>query len=61
MKDQLYVPREDTADEEVLLQRRQLGTDFEFEFEVGFSFTFGSVTNNVVNPKMGGRRGRRFF
>ena len=61
VKDQLYVPREDIADEDVLLQRRQLGTDFEFEFEVGFSFTFGSVTNNVVNPRMGGRRGRRFF
>ena len=61
VKDQLYVPREDIADEDVLLQRRQLGTDFEFEFEVGFSFTFGSVTNNVVNPRMGANRGRRFF
>ena len=61
VKDQLYVPREDVADEDVLLQRRQLGTDFEFEFEIGFSFTFGSVTNNVVNPRMGANRGRRFF
>jgi len=61
VKDQLYVPREDIADEDVLLQRRQLGTDFEFDFEVGFSFTFGSVTNNVVNPRMGNGRGRRFF
>ena len=26
----------------------RLGTDF--EFDVGFSFTFGSVTNNVANP-----------
>lgn len=51
------MPREDIADEDVLLQRRQLGT----EFEVGFSFTFGSVTNNVVNPRMGSGRGRRFF
>ncbi len=61
VKDQLYVPREDIADEDVLLQRRQLGTEFEFEFEVGFSFTFGSVTNNIVNPRMGANRGRRFF
>ena len=61
VKDQLYVPREDIADEDVLLQRRQLGTDFKFEFEVGFSFTFGSVANNIVNPRMGGNRGRRFF
>ncbi len=35
----------------------RLGTDF--EFDVGF--TFGSVTNNVVNPRMGSGRGRRFF
>ena len=61
VKDQLYVPREDIADEDVLLQRRQLGTDFQFDLEVGFSFTFGSVTNNVVNPRMGGIGGRRFF
>lgn len=61
VKDQLYVPREDIADEDVLLQRRQLGTDFEFELELGFSFTFGSVINNVVNPRMGANRERFFF
>jgi hypothetical protein len=29
-----------------------LGTDFEYEVEVGFSFTFGSVFNNIVNPRL---------
>ena len=61
VKDQIYVGREDTPDEEILLERRQLGTDFEYELELGFSFTFGSVFNNVVNPRMGSNRGRRFF
>lgn len=61
VKDQIYVSREDTPDEEILLERRQLGTDFEYELELGFSFTFGSVFNNVVNPRMGSNRGRRFF
>ena len=61
VKDQIYVSREDTPDEEILLERRQLGTSFEYELELGFSFTFGSVFNNVVNPRMGSNRGRRFF
>ena len=61
VKDQIYVSREDIPDEDILLERRQLGTDFEYDLEVGFSFTFGSVFNNVVNPRMGSNRGRRFF
>lgn len=55
VKNQIYVPREDIPDEDVLLERRQLGTDFEYSFEVGFSYRFGSIFNNVVNPRM--RRG----
>jgi len=61
VKDQIYVSRENVPDEDILLERRQLGTDFEYELELGFSFTFGSVFNNVVNPRMGSNRGRRFF
>ena len=61
VKDQIYVSRENTSDEDILLRRRQLGTDFEYNLDVGFSFTFGSVFNNVVNPRMGSNRGRRFF
>ena len=41
--------------------RDRAGTDFEYELEIGISFTFGSVFNNVVNPRMGSNRGRRFF
>jgi len=57
IKDQIYVAREDVSDEEVLLRRKELGTDFEYGLEVGLSFTFGSLFNNVVNPRMfsGGR------
>ena len=61
VKDQIYLSREGIPDEEILLERRQLGTDFEYELELGFSFTFGSVFNNVVNPRMGSNRGGRFF
>lgn len=60
VKDQIYLSGEGIPDEEILLERRQLGTDFEYELEMGFSFTFGSVFNNVVNPRMGSNRGRFF-
>ncbi len=58
VKDQIYEPLEDIPVEDILLRRRELGTDYEYSIEVGFNFTFGSVFNNVVNPRMssGGRR-----
>jgi hypothetical protein len=52
IKNQLYEPRENIPDEDILLERRQLGTDFEYDLELGLSFTFGSVFNNVVNPRI---------
>lgn len=52
VKNQIYVPLEDISDEDIFLERRQLGTDFEYGFDIGFSYTFGSVFNNVVNPRM---------
>jgi len=59
IKDQIYVAAGDIPDEDILLERTELGTDFEYSVDVGLSFTFGSVFNNVVNPRMFG--GRRFF
>lgn len=52
IKDQIYVAREETSDQEVLLRRKELGTDFRYSVDVGLSFTFGSVFNNVVNPRI---------
>ncbi len=62
VKDQIYEPKEDIPDEDILLRRRELGTDYEVSLEIGFSYTFGSVFNNVVNPRMstGGGRGDRY-
>jgi hypothetical protein len=57
IKDQIYEPKEDIPLEDILLRRRELGTDYRLSLEIGFSYTFGSVFNNVVNPRMstGGR------
>jgi hypothetical protein len=51
--DQLALPRGGATLEEVLLQRKQLATSYEYFAAVGLSFTFGSVFTNVVNPRFG--------
>jgi hypothetical protein len=38
---------------EVLLRLRELATEYSFDFGVGLSYTFGSIYNNVVNPRFG--------
>jgi hypothetical protein len=52
IKDQISLPREDISDEDILLRRRQIGTDFRYRLRLGFSYEFGSIYNNVVNPRM---------
>lgn len=53
--DQLHVVRRaDLDDEDVLLELRELQTNYEFDFRLGLSYTFGSIYNNIVNPRLGG-------
>jgi hypothetical protein len=51
--DQLSLPRMGASLEEVLLQRKQLATTYEYFFSVGLSYSFGSVRSTVVNPRFG--------
>ena len=51
VRDQLYLAKEDLTDEEILIERRQLATDSRYRISFGFSYTFGSIFNNVVNPR----------
>ena len=51
IRNQLYLTREALTDEEILLERRQLATDSRYRISFGFSYTFGSIFNNVVNPR----------
>lgn len=51
VRDQIYLPKEDASREEVLLQRQQLATSYRYSVSVGFTYTFGSVDNNIVNPR----------
>ena len=47
--DQIYLPRRDAIDEEILVRQRQLATDYEWQFRIGITYSFGSIFNNVVN------------
>ena len=51
VRDQLHLAKADLSDEEILLERRQLATDSRYSISFGFSYTFGSIFNNVVNPR----------
>ena len=38
--------------EELLLQQRQIATDYKTNFSVGLSYTFGSMYNSVINTRL---------
>ena len=61
VRDQVYLPRRGASDEEVLLQQRDLLTDFEYRLNVSLSYTFGSIFNNIVNPRFDAGGGQIFF
>lgn len=53
VRSQRYLPVQGATRDEVLLQLRQLRTSYSYWGGFGFSYTFGSVYNNVVNPRFG--------
>jgi hypothetical protein len=53
-RDQIYLPRGQASTEEILLRQRQLLTGYQYFADFGFSYTFGSIFNNIVNPRFGG-------
>lgn len=50
--DQLYLSKGGASIEDILIQRRKLETSYEFEGQLGFRYTFGSIYNNVVNERL---------
>ena len=57
IRDQIALPRRDATSEEVLLRLRELRSGYDLQFQFGLSYRFGSIFNNIVNPRFGGRRG----
>lgn len=50
-RDQLSLRRGDATTEEILVRQRELATGYQYEIGFGVSYSFGSIFNNVVNPR----------
>jgi hypothetical protein len=51
VRDQIYLSKAELDDDDILIRLRQLRTGYRYFASVGLSYTFGSVFNNVVNPR----------
>ena len=49
--DQISLPKSGASQEEILLQIKQLQTNYRYYGSVGLSYQFGSIYNNIVNPR----------
>ncbi len=59
INDQLNLVRGEASEAEILLQLQELQTSYHLEGGLGLTYTFGSIYNNIVNPRFG--NGRRYF
>lgn len=52
-KNQINLSAGDVTLEELLLNQQQLPSSFNFNLNLGFSYSFGSIYNTIVNPRFG--------
>jgi hypothetical protein len=50
-RNQLNLPAGDVSLEELLLQQQQLESGYNYFFNIGLSYSFGSIYNTIVNPR----------
>lgn len=55
--DQINLVKGGATAEEILLRRKELETQYTYYTYFGLSYTFGSIYNNVVNPRFRGSGG----
>ena len=53
VRDQLSLRKRQASVDEVLLQQQELETGYKFWANLGISYSFGSIYNNIVNPRFG--------
>jgi hypothetical protein len=53
IRDQIGLPARGATPEEILLRLRRLQSGYEYRFELGLTYTFGSIFSSVVNPRFG--------
>ena len=54
IKDQIHLSAAGISEAEILTRQKELGTDFRYFGNFSLSYTFGSILNNVGNPRMEG-------
>ncbi len=52
IRDQLHLSGAALEDDQILLRLRDLETSFRYFTSIGFTYQFGSIFNNVVNPRL---------
>jgi hypothetical protein len=55
--DQIELAKGEISDEQLYLRLRALETGYRYEGSLGITYTFGSIFNNIVNPRFGGGGG----
>jgi len=53
INNQISLPRGDLSEAEILLELQELATAYSIDGGIGFTYTFGSIYNNIVNPRFG--------
>ena len=53
IRDHLSFPRRGVTSEEVLLRLRRLRSGYEYDLQIGLTYTFGSIFSTIVNPRFG--------
>lgn len=51
--DQFSLPKSNASIDDVLLRQRELESQYNYWGSLGISYTFGSIYNNIVNPRFG--------
>ncbi|MEN8223780.1 MAG: hypothetical protein ABFS05_00335 [Bacteroidota bacterium] len=51
VRDQVGLKKSGLSSDELLLGTQAMETDYNYNFNIGFRFSFGSMFNNVVNPR----------
>jgi hypothetical protein len=61
LRDQLYLPKGQASQQDILTRQRQISTNYNLYTYFGLSYRFGSKLNNFVNPRFDGGGGNFFF
>lgn len=59
IRNQLSLVPEELSEADILLDLQELATKYSIDGGIGFTYTFGSIYNNIVNPRFGS--GEDFF